>query len=364
MMKRFKVDLLPNRVFWPDQETKVDLSEDNNWNTVLNSIQAYTSEVAVPVIKEHTPDGGAFGKVESVFEEDGKIKANIQLTSQSLIEEMESGDKEYNFVSPRISWNYKDIDGNNWPAALLELSLVSVPRSLFQDKIQELPLNTKEDNKELEIQLSEKLNMPVYMANLTEIEGDTNMSEDMKTELKAMVAEMIAEAFAKQADNEDKKEDAIEDEAKSEAKMACDETKMAEVEVEVEDEVEPEEEAIVMSELEDLKAAYETLKAEYENMKAAMEKSKEDAIMSEVKSDIAKRGMDLNKLSGFISLYKVDRPAYESAMSAIPVKSSVGTKVDFSGKGNSVTKLALELQKSEGITYKEALKRASAQIAK
>jgi len=115
----------------------------------------------------------------------------------------------------------------------------------------------------------------------------------------------------------------------------------------------------MMSELEDMKAAYATLKAEYETLKKSMEEEKEEAVMSAVKADLTKRGLDTNKIPSFVSLYKTDKKAYETAMSAIPVKGSVSFKSTSSTREESVTAKALKLQKEKGITYKAALKEAT-----
>ena len=368
-MKFYTGDMLPDRIFWPDAETQVDLSKDEDWTSVLESMQEYVRRVNVPVLKEHTPDGGEYGKVISVFEEDNKMKVTIAIESKDTLEDIEKGNKKYKFISPRIRWNHRDVLGMVWPAALLEVSLVSVPRNQYQDEITETQagentqkdiLNTKENAQE--ISLSEKLGLPVYEANLTEITeiGDNMSIEDMK----AMIAEMIAEAFAKQAHSEDEKEDAIEDEAKEESdevKLGCggDEDLMAEEPVTETPAPEAPATDDMMSELEDMKAAYATLKAEYETLKKSMEEEKEEAVMSAVKADLTKRGLDTNKIPSFVSLYKTDKKAYETAMSAIPVKGSVSFKSTSSTREESVTAKALKLQKEKGITYKAALKEAT-----
>jgi hypothetical protein len=90
---------------------------------------------------EHQRNGKVYGKVLGVFEDDDGIYASFSV-NEEIAEGIESGN--YRFVSPTIAWNFAADDydleeDNRYPAALLELSLVSVPRHYTrQNDLQEL----------------------------------------------------------------------------------------------------------------------------------------------------------------------------------------------------------------------------------
>jgi hypothetical protein len=126
-----------------DGDKMIPLSDKAFRSRVVSSLKDWVDTVRPNLLKEHKPDGGSYGFVDNVFEDDdGSIFATVNITDPQTIEEFEN--ERYRFVSPTIAWNFRgddwnEHDNNTWDAALLELSLVSVPRHFTrQQEILEL----------------------------------------------------------------------------------------------------------------------------------------------------------------------------------------------------------------------------------
>ena len=367
----YRVDLLPSRQFWADEETHVDLTD--NWESVIDSMNEYVKTSHVPVLKEHELTGGDYGRVVSVYqspEDPNRIKADIFIESPVLKDELSGkSDKQYRFVSPRIRWNFKDIAGEDWLAALLELSLVSIPRitgTRHQDPIRpiledEVMLsestevnieNTDEDAliRSIEIQLSEKYSTPTYYANLEPVQQEmtmenSNLTPEMKDEMLKMFKDLMISHM--ESMNAEKEKELVEEREEEKAETG-DEDMMSEKSDEV-----------------DYKSLYEAVLAELESLKNERNMMEEESMMSQVRKDLQARNMDLGKAKAFVTLYKTDKTSYETAMSAIGVKSATATVGVSTNMANvepkSATARALEIQNKEGLTFKNALKKALAE---
>jgi hypothetical protein len=245
-----------------------------------------------------------------------------------------------------------DVLGDTWMAALLELSLVSVPRVLggyLQNQIEQvnseevfMSVNNMTINS-LEIQLSEQLGSPVYHTDFIENKENIFMiTDEVKAELAQMVSELVSAELEK---------------FKAEMEVVASED-MPAVEEEVVDEDLLMEEVV---EEEDYKMMYEALLSEFEAMKSAMDKKEEDAVMSAVKRDLASRKLDSSKLKSFVKLYNTDKKAYEIAMSSIPVASGLSHKASDNKPQMSVTARALQIQREKGLTYLKSFKLAQSE---
>ena len=78
------------------------------------------------ILKEHERDGGTYGRVLELYEGPGGIYVDGIITEPGAAQDMAQG--KFRFVSPTIAWGFDADDGEKYPAALLEVSLVSVPR--------------------------------------------------------------------------------------------------------------------------------------------------------------------------------------------------------------------------------------------
>jgi len=136
----FLAHILPNTDLF-DGERTLPLSDPYFRTLIVQSMQAFVDKTQPSVLIEHQRNGKVYGKVLGVFEDDDGIYASFSV-NEEIAEGIENGN--YRFVSPTIAWNFAaddyDIEEDNrYPAALLELSLVSVPRHYTrQNDLQEL----------------------------------------------------------------------------------------------------------------------------------------------------------------------------------------------------------------------------------
>jgi hypothetical protein len=211
-------------------------------------------------------------------------------------------------------------------------------------------IETDEDAliRSIEIQLSEKYSTPTYYANLEPIQ-ETIMENSMLTpEMKDEMLKMFKDLMISHMEsmNAEKEKELVE-EREEEKKETGDEDMMAE-----------------KSDMVDYKGLYEAVLAELEVLKNERNMMEEESMMSQVRKDLQARNMDLGKAKAFVTLYKTDRTSYETAMSAIGVKSTTANVSMVSGANvepKSATARALEIQNKEGITFKNALKKALAE---
>ena len=136
----FLAHILPNDDLF-DGTRILPLSNPDFKSLIIQSMQAFVDKTQPSVLIEHKREGKVYGKVLGVFGDDEGIYATFEV-NEEIAEGIENG--EYRFVSPTIAWNfkaddYKEYEDNVYPAALLELSLVSIPRHYTrQQDLQEL----------------------------------------------------------------------------------------------------------------------------------------------------------------------------------------------------------------------------------
>jgi hypothetical protein len=141
-MKTILANILPGSDLF-DGDKIIPLASTAFRKAVVSSLKNWVDKTKPNLLKEHKPDGGSYGFVDNIFEDDnGDIYATVNITDPQTIEEFEN--ERYRFVSPTVAWNFRGDDwnpelDNTWDAALLELSLVSVPRHFTrQQEILEL----------------------------------------------------------------------------------------------------------------------------------------------------------------------------------------------------------------------------------
>ena len=387
-MKTILANILPGSDLF-DGDKIIPLSSTAFRKSVVSSLKNWVDKTKPNLLKEHKPDGGSYGFVDNIFEDDnGDIYATVNITDPQTIEEFEN--ERYRFVSPTVAWNFRGDDwnpelDNTWDAALLELSLVSVPRHFTrQQEILELSgLDYKTND------------LSVLSAEL-EPESDTYIL--LKGEQKDMDFEKLTELFTGLLDDklapvmqrlEVIERDAAEgrdDVRKEEA-----ETEAAEMTVVVPDglegealdavaevveevvEASPEGEEEEMDSLgyykkmaEDMKAKLEALEAESVLSEARLKELQDDIRLRDVKAkvaaDVASRP-HLSQMSDRLqSILLKDENLYtevltiagENTRSVLAERQTVGF-VPAAPKSNNVFDEALKISNAEGISYKDAL---------
>ena len=387
-MKTILANILPGSDLF-DGDKIIPLASTAFRKAVVSSLKSWVDKTKPNLLKEHKPDGGSYGFVDNIFEDDnGDIYATVNITDPQTIEEFEN--ERYRFVSPTVAWNFRGDDwnpelDNTWDAALLELSLVSVPRHFTrQQEILELSgLDYKTND------------LSVLSAEL-EPESDTYIL--LKGEQKDMDFEKLTELFTGLLDDklapvmqrlEVIERDAAEgrdDVRKEEA-----ETEAAEMTVIVPDglegealdavgeivdevvEASPEGEEEEKDELgyykkmaEDMKAKLEALEAESVLSEARLKELQDDIRLRDVKAkvaaDVASRP-HLSQMSDRLqSILLKDENLYtevltiagENTRSVLAERQTVGF-VPAAPKSNNVFDEALKISNAEGISYKDAL---------
>jgi hypothetical protein len=387
-MKTILANILPGSDLF-DGDKIIPLASTAFRKAVVSSLKSWVDKTKPNLLKEHKPDGGSYGFVDNIFEDDnGDIYATVNITDPQTIEEFEN--ERYRFVSPTVAWNFRGDDwnpelDNTWDAALLELSLVSVPRHFTrQQEILELSgLDYKTND------------LSVLSAEL-EPESDTYIL--LKGEQKDMDFEKLTELFTGLLDDklapvmqrlEVIERDAAEgrdDVRKEEA-----ETEAAEMTVVVPDglegealdavaevveevvEASPEGEEEEMDSLgyykkmaEDMKAKLEALEAESVLSEARLKELQDEIRLRDVKAkvaaDVASRP-HLSQMSDRLqSILLKDENLYtevltiagENTRSVLAERQTVGF-VPAAPKSNNVFDEALKISNAEGISYKDAL---------
>jgi len=129
-MKAFTAQILPDTDLY-DGDKLIPLSDPQFRDTIVRSMQDWVDKVQPSVLIQHDEDGGQYGRITAVYEDWDGIFVDGIITDPDVASRMSQGG--YRFVSPTIAWNFAADDyipdrDNKWPAALLEVSLVSVPR--------------------------------------------------------------------------------------------------------------------------------------------------------------------------------------------------------------------------------------------
>ena len=195
--KTFLANILPNTDLF-DGSKKIPLSDKGFRQTVVKSMKDWVEKTKPNILKEHKPDGGSYGVVEDVFEDKDGIFAKVSVTDSEIQKGMES--KKYRYVSPTIAWNfagddYNEKEDNKWAAALLEVSLVSIPRHFTR----QLPI--EEARTQLSqfgnLNINDNVTISQFSAELSDetdtyylLEEDINMNME---ELAKMLSDMLDE---------------------------------------------------------------------------------------------------------------------------------------------------------------------------
>jgi len=129
-MLAFTAHILPNTDLY-DGDKLIPLGDPQFRELIVRSMQDWTEKVRPSVLIQHNENGRQYGRITDVYEAHDGIYVDGIITDPEVAQSMAEGG--YRFVSPTIAWNFAADDhdpeiGNRWPAALLEVSLVSVPR--------------------------------------------------------------------------------------------------------------------------------------------------------------------------------------------------------------------------------------------
>ena len=386
-MKTILANILPGSDLF-DGDKIIPLASTAFRKAVVSSLKTWVDKTKPNLLKEHKPDGGSYGFVDNIFEDDnGDIYATVNITDPQTIEEFEN--ERYRFVSPTVAWNFRGDDwnpelDNTWDAALLELSLVSVPRHFTrQQEILELSgLDYKTND------------LSVLSAEL-EPESDTYIL--LKGEQKDMDFEKLTELFtgllddklapvmqrlevierdAAEGRDDVRKEEAeteaaemtvvVPDGSEGEALDAIAEVVEEVVEVEEGEEEEKDSLGYYKKMAEDMKAKLEALEAESVLSEARLKELQDDIRLRDVKAkvaaDVASRP-HLSQMSDRLqSILLKDENLYtevltiagENTRSVLAERQTVGF-VPAAPKSNNVFDEALKISNAEGISYKDAL---------
>jgi len=344
-MKLIKLHILPRVKELYDQEDRKIVLGDN-FDAYASSLAEYVQLVKPNLLIEHELDGNSYGKIESIENTDAGVFAIASVDDPAVL-------KGKRFASPRIRWNHTDIHGRRWPAALLETSLVSVPRFMIgQEEIESINSMTygnvlTDDAKLSEVNL-EGLQLPIEeMENPQE---ENMLTPEMIEQIKLIVKEAMLEAEATEEATEEAMEVAQEAETAaaeagpSEEKAA---TEMAETEMVGEEAPAPpvgvasEEETVEVVELEELEEtepstmAARLTKMSEKSKDALLVKlaetlyaKKKESVMSAIRADLKERLIAEDKAADFYEVYLANKTAYLTTMSATgkPASKVLATK--------------------------------------
>jgi len=390
-LKTILANILPGSNLF-DGEKLIPLGSKSFRADVVKSLKQWVEKVKPNLLKEHNPDGGTYGVVDNIFEDDnGDIYATVNITDPQTVEDFENN--KFRFVSPTIAWNFRADDwnpneDNTWDAALLELSLVSVPRHFTrQQELTELS-NLNYNTNDLSV-----------LSAVLEPESDTYIL--LKGEQKDMDFEKLTELFTGLLDDKlapvMQRLEVIERDAaegRDDVRKEEGETEAGEMTVVVPDGLEGEaleavgdvveelvaeepkeikEEEKDLDELayykkmaEDMKKKLEALEAESILSQAKLSELKEEVrlrdVRAKVASDVASRphlSQMSERLQGILlkdeNLYnEVLSVAGENTRSVLAERQTVGF-VPSAPKSNNKFDEALKLSNAEGISYRDAL---------
>ena len=332
MKKLIRIHLLPRTKdgkIYDTEDRAINLGD--NFDTYADSLKEYVEVTKPSLLLEHNLDGNSYGRVESI---ENTPEGIFGIASVDNPEDL----KGKRFVSPRIRWNHTDINGRRWPAALLETSLVSVPR--FQVGQQEIEsINSMnyssvivEDTKFSEVNL-EGLQLPIE--EIDQPQEENMLTPEMIEQIKLVVKEAMLEAdaaeealeLAKETEEAAAEAPALETEAAEDVTVEAEATLPTGEEVAVEESTMEEPlEVVELEEVEDMEPSTMGYKISRMSAKSkdellmklaeALYETKKETVMSAIKADLKARNIDEAKANNFYKLYKSDKEAYESTMSA------------------------------------------------
>lgn len=324
-MKLFRLHLLPRvQELWDSEDRKIVLGD--NFDKYASSLQEYVRAAKPSLLLEHDLDGNSYGKIIDTETTEQGIFGIAEVPDPSVMDKKR-------FVSPRIRWNHTDIDGRRWPAALLETSFVSVPRfQIGQQEIESINSALFPDNKEeaqetkfSEINL-EGLQLPIEEINNEQPTEEVNMTPELELAIKELIKATIMEMEAAEEAKEVVEETVAAEDTTVTEEVTEEATEVATEVATEESTMEEDLEVVELEEVEDMET--ETLASKVSKMSPEakdallmklaeyLSETKKETVMSAIKSDMKSRGIDEAKVDGFYKLYKTDKAAYESTMSA------------------------------------------------
>lgn len=362
--KKF-ASVLPNSDLF-DGEKMLPLGDKEFYETTYRSLKDWIDKIDVPILVEHERTGEVSGSVVDVMKGNDGLYLGFYL-NEDLEKKFEEGKLKYSSVG--IGWNYR---ADDWkpgddpvPAALLELSMVSIPRHRTRQR----PIVDEQELDGMSASyFSLELN-PQGTYSLLQEHEDMDMED-----LKGMIEEMLAPikeshedimkrletierdtAEARDIDRDEEADD--ETEAKEHGDMAEGEEEKMEEEEEVlpmeEKEMEEKEDESLMKENVRLHTELSELRAELNTMKAAAtvdEALKTRPHLSEMREkliDVAAKDNDL-----FLEVISI-APGSSESKSLYSERMTAGlTRVQPENPNPFVA--AKELAAKEGISFKDA----------
>lgn len=392
----FEVQLLPKRDVF-DGENLIPLGNPAFFSKVMESLERWTSKVKPSILKEHKREGKAYGYVDSVYPKEDGIYAKVKF-NKSTEKEVLNG--EYRYVSVGLAWNfaaddYQPRQGNKWPAALLEVSLVGVPRNYLEQP----PINELNKVELSQVNLSEKSKFSNFSIQFSELEEETMDMEQIAEMLSKLLEErlepvmkrlevierdsaeardddrkMESEAEKEMAEDEEKEEMA-EEKPEEEAEMEEGEEAEVKIEIESDDAEEPEEdesEELQEEEEDESQMKYKELEEKVQKLEAML--AKKDVQMAElehvinlrnaedkVKEDLSDRPHLSNMSEKLVNIYLKDEDLYNEVLNVqVENRTSMfSERVSMGGKPQrkdnvDIWTAAAELSEKEGIGFDEA----------
>ena len=394
-MKTILAHILPKQSLF-DGEHAIPLDNSSFYNTVLASLKEWVDSRSPSICLEHERNGESLGYVSSIIDDEKGMFAQLVL-NDSAAATFDEG--SYRYVSPTIAWNHRAddyLDHGVWPASLLEVSFVSVPRHSRQIPVAEMAQLNENNSQPVFYNETEKVSRfsayvgtntagieetyfitdePTELSN----EGENDMDlEKLHEILSGMLDERLAPLYKRLDDLEmDTKEDVKEDvdevveDTEAAEEVVEDTEDKEEIEVEAAEEViveEKKEELIELSEVDALKATIKTLEKRSVLAEANVEKlnaeiAHRDAVMH-VSGDIAARPHLSAMSERLVSIFKTDKTLYGEVLDVVPAGSASvlneRVTVGYSNKDVSLGnpyEAAAKLAADEGIEYREAFTR-------
>jgi hypothetical protein len=374
--------ILPARNLF-DGEMEIPLSNKGFRDTIYRSLKEWVSRAEPNILKQHKETGETFGEVTGVSQDDGGIYASLKL-NPDVYEEFKQG--RYRYISPTIAWNFAadDYDSerdNKWPAALLEVSLVSVPRH-FLDQV---PLNKLNQFSQSNLCSSEQVTISQLSTCVTQnletyfVKGEIDMSmEEVRQLLEELMKpiydrlETIERDTAEARDDDRKMETEAEEdseELKTEAEEETEEAAEAKTEEAAEAKTEAEEDDY-KKELKELKAKLAEMEKRSVMAEASLNEAKYNLHMTEVRALVEKDLVNKPHLSNMseklVKIRATDEELYQDILQ-VPGGSRVSKYSERMTEGYVPVSTmdvdpftaAAQLSEAQGISYTEAFKKVT-----
>jgi hypothetical protein len=393
-LKTILAHILPKASLF-DGEHVIPLDDRPYFNIVVDSLADWVASRKPSVLIEHERNGESLGHVNAIIEDDRGIFAELVLEGEAAAR---FEDDAYRFVSPTIAWQHRADDFGDrgpWPAALLEVSFVSVPRHSRQVPVSEISqmaeketgavfYNEKEQTEEHVSYFSAYVDdyETYFLTEQNENQNEGELEMDLE-KLNEMFAELLERQLAPLLERLDKLEAPEEEPAEEEAaaeEMAEEEAAVEEKAEEKEEEAEEKVEELYeekdeseesLSELSETDVLNERIKelekrsvmAEANVEKLNAEIAHRDAVLH-VGNDIASRPHLSSMSERLVNIFKTDKNLYSEVLDVVPegATSVLGERVTVGFAKADVSlgnpyEAASKLAGDEGISYREAFTR-------